>query len=68
MEILKTLLSAGATKDKADTDGSTALRMASINGQVECVKELLAVKVDLNKADEWLDPLDMRFTLAVWRS
>ena len=39
---MKVLLFAGAAKDKADTYGQTALRWASLNGHVECVKPLLA--------------------------
>ena len=59
---MKTLLSAGAAKDKAgtygDTDGATALSSASFHNHVECVKALLAAKADVNKANkDGLTPL-----------
>ena len=45
-------------RDKAGTFGDTALKMASINGHVECVKALLAAKADVNKANkDGLTPL-----------
>ena len=48
---MKVLLSAGAAKDEATKHYSTALGLASLGDNVECVKELLAAKADVNKAD-----------------
>jgi ankyrin repeat protein len=51
VEVVKTLLAAGAEVDKADSDGMTPLYWASRYGHVEVVKTLLAAEAEVDKAN-----------------
>jgi ankyrin repeat protein len=51
VEVVKTLLAAGAEVDKADNHGMTPLYWASCHGHVEVVKTLLAAEAEVDKAD-----------------
>ena len=46
LEVVRLLCEAGADKDKADNDGSTALMSASVRGHLEVVRLLCEAGVD----------------------
>ena len=51
LEVVRLLLEAGADKDAANTDGSTALFFAAQNGHLEVVRLLLEAGADKDAAD-----------------
>ena len=50
LEVVRLLFEAGADKDAADTDGSTALRFAARNGHLEVVQLLREAGADKDAA------------------
>ena len=66
VEVVKTLLAAGAEVDKADNDGETPLYGASHNGHVEVVKTLLAAEAEVDKVDRMAVGLHCTGLSAQW--
>ncbi|CAH9082868.1 unnamed protein product [Cuscuta epithymum] len=52
IEDIKSLVSSGVSLDSKDSQGRTALHMASANGHLDVVKYLIGSKVDVNASNE----------------
>eukprot|EP00913_Durusdinium_trenchii_P026341 g24716.t2 len=53
VEVVECLMDAGASKDKAEQSGSTAIQVAAANGQLDVVECLLKAGVNVNKPEPW---------------